>query len=653
MNKKIAIGIAALCAVIGMTSAIVSAEKAPIESSGVSSAVSQDRVYSVGSVSKVYVTTAVMQLADEGKVDIDSPVTDYIPDFAMADERYKDITVRMLMNHTSGIMGSIEKNSMLYADNDTSNYNSLLEMLSTQRLKAAPGEYAAYCNSGFDLLEMIVENVSGMSYTDYIRTNISDKLGAEHTGTPLDMFGRDDLAPIYCFGNIPHDYEYCMVLGTGGVYATASDVAEFGGTFFKGNNTLLSDNAKNEMATRWDSTNADQYKDGNGLGWDYVEKLHYEQAGIKVMSKGGDIGTMHAELMVAPDEEISVAVLSAGGGSNYNELMAQALLDVVLDERGKAVDKTMSDILLTDSIPDEYRKYEGCYSLTTSSGDRIMKLYFDDDTMYTETVGTGNSTRTRYKPTSEGSLTKVDEKGNISPDRTLLHFTEINGKVYIKGDMTSIVPGLGESHYSQYCGERIEDNTVSEGVRAKWNERSDRAIVAYSDKYSSTQYDKPFIRLLTDDELDGYIVDSLGMPYKMTDENKAEFFTSSPSSTTRDLRDIEIRDVSFADGTNGESVNVSTGCKYRFADELPELTKDISEINLNSDEARWYRIGADIGGGSITAERPENSVICVYNKYGELIYTTHMKDASAEIPLPADGYILFHGETGDSVKVFR
>ncbi|MBQ5418373.1 MAG: hypothetical protein IIU25_05090, partial [Oscillospiraceae bacterium] len=105
--------------------------------------------------------------------------------------------------------------------------------------------------------------------------NISDKICAYHTGTPLDMFGRDDLAPIYCFGNIPHDYEYCMSLGSGGIYATASDAAEFGGTFFTGDNTLLSENAKNDMATRWNSADADEYTDGNGLGWDYVEKLHY------------------------------------------------------------------------------------------------------------------------------------------------------------------------------------------------------------------------------------------------------------------------------------------------------------------------------------------------------------------------------------------
>ena len=76
-----------------------------------------ERVYCIGSVSKVYVTTAVMQLADKGLVDIDAPVTDYIPDFKMADPRYTRITVRMLMNHTSGIMGTQFGNMELYNDN--------------------------------------------------------------------------------------------------------------------------------------------------------------------------------------------------------------------------------------------------------------------------------------------------------------------------------------------------------------------------------------------------------------------------------------------------------------------------------------------------------------------------------------------------------
>ena len=66
----------------------------------------EDYIYCVGSVSKVYATAAVMQLVDEGKVELDAPVTDYVPEFRLADERYKKITVRMLMDHTSGMMGT-------------------------------------------------------------------------------------------------------------------------------------------------------------------------------------------------------------------------------------------------------------------------------------------------------------------------------------------------------------------------------------------------------------------------------------------------------------------------------------------------------------------------------------------------------------------
>ena len=101
-----------------------------------------DHIYGVGSVSKVYVTTAVMQLVEQGKVDLDLPVTEYIDDFTMADERYKDITVRMLMNHSSGLAGTSVKNFFLYGDNDYVATDSVLKNLKTQSLKADPGEYA-------------------------------------------------------------------------------------------------------------------------------------------------------------------------------------------------------------------------------------------------------------------------------------------------------------------------------------------------------------------------------------------------------------------------------------------------------------------------------------------------------------------------------
>ena len=79
---------------------------------------SEERLYCVGSVSKVYVTAAVMQLADKGLVDIDAPLTTYIPEFRMADPRYVMITVRMPMDHTFGIMGTVSLNMELYGEND-------------------------------------------------------------------------------------------------------------------------------------------------------------------------------------------------------------------------------------------------------------------------------------------------------------------------------------------------------------------------------------------------------------------------------------------------------------------------------------------------------------------------------------------------------
>ena len=251
--------------------------KAPMEMTSEKAALSvaddSEYIYCVGSVSKIYSTAAIMQLAGEGKIDIDKPVTEYIPDFRLADERYRDITVRMLMDHTSGIMGSTLKNAMLYGDNDQSSHDNMTGLLSSQRLKADPGRYAAYCNDGFVLLEIIIENVSGMSFTDYVEKNIAGRLGLENTGTPVDMIGSEKIVPAIRADNTRLDTEYCMGIGSGGVFATASDNALFGASFFTGDNRLLSEEAKNAMATRWSDN---EYGDASGLGWDYAEMPYYK-----------------------------------------------------------------------------------------------------------------------------------------------------------------------------------------------------------------------------------------------------------------------------------------------------------------------------------------------------------------------------------------
>ena len=659
MKKRIIVTISALCmagTVYASVGNAVNAEPVQSEHTAETTA-SQDRIYCIASVSKMYSALAVMQLVDEGKIELDAPVTKYLPDFKMNDERYKDVTVRMLMNHTSGISLGLPTNHYLYDDVDSFVHDNTLDIVSGARFKADPGEYASYNNMGFELMEHIVENVTGMSYTDYVRNNIASKIGADHTGTAWSLYAGDtgDSQVSLYRGFLPIEYPYEMAAGTGGIYATASDVANFGSAFFTGNDVLLSDEAKTQMSTRW---NDDAKYESYGLGWDFVEQVKYEKENIKVMGKGGDLPYMNSSLLVAPDEQISIAVLTAGNGSSqYAGLMASALMDVALEERGKAVsDLTPPEPEITDSIPDPYKKYEGLYCSGTFGIARICRITFDDTAMYKEDLGTDNASPERYRYTEDGGFVRVNDSGRMTADREIVYFEEKDGKIFIRTELFAVYPGLGNTADSMYTGEKMEENPVSPGAQQSWDELSQTVFVTYNEKWTSQNYETPFYQIVTDEAFPGYILtkNSRGAKAeKMTDEEHALFFTSIPSTANRDLYDIEITEQTYADKTSAVSLNLSDGTRCRSVDSLPEFTADTTEIPLHSGEAVWYRIRNDMGGKSIAVERPDNSAVFVYNKFRELLYSTHVRDAVNTIDLPPDGYIAFVGETGGSVKIFK
>jgi CubicO group peptidase (beta-lactamase class C family) len=129
--------------------------------------VETDTQFNIGSVSKIFTAAAVLILEQEGKLSLDKPVTDYLPDFTMKDDRYKDITVRMLLNHTLGLPGTYFKDSVTVVKNR--NYvEEALEALKTCNLMNDPGKISVYCNDGFTVAEAVIERVSGMSFPDFL-----------------------------------------------------------------------------------------------------------------------------------------------------------------------------------------------------------------------------------------------------------------------------------------------------------------------------------------------------------------------------------------------------------------------------------------------------------------------------------------------------
>ena len=617
-------------------------------------------IYCVGSVSKVYSTAAVMQLADEGLVELDAPVTEYIPGFKMADERYKDITVRMLMDHTSGIMGSTRFNCELYDDNDTYCHDHLLENLAKQRLKADPGKYAAYCNDGFDLLELIVENVTGMSYTDYVRENISDKIGVTDTGTPIDMFRNEKLVPSFSANGLPLDTSYCMAIGGGGIYATASDTAKFGAAFFTGDDTLISESAKNAMATRW---NDNEYSDENGLGWDYAEMLRYKQSGVKVIGKGGDVAMDHAFLLAAPDEHISVAVLSNGGDSSYNDLAAQALMDVCLNEKGITVtDPELPGCTIVDEIPDEYKAYEGMYIMNImGGGDTLCRVTFPENKyLHMEKISSRKTGYTDYVYTADGDFAELTyEVENSGFDKRLvggggsrLSFEKSQDGIFMKVSGGLFYPGLGSIDIKTYAGQMIYENEPGKDVPDGIKALDGKELLPVSDKYSSIIYDDTAIaqcHVVAD--LKGYVfITRNGMDclMKISDSKHLVSPNHIPSSSSRDIMDITIGN----DESGRQTIKTSFGMEYILSDDIPVFDASVKSVEI-TDNAEWYTISDSIANTPVTLKRPEKSNVIVFNKFDEPIYTSHVRDAGDVIPMPQGGKVLFLGEKGDVFGIVR
>jgi CubicO group peptidase (beta-lactamase class C family) len=296
--------------------------------------VDQHTVFNIGSVSKVFVATAIMLLVEEGKVDLDSPVTRYLPQFTMADKRYKDITVRMLLNHSSGLPGSTFWNS--FGDQYNRDiYPELLATLSLSTLKHRPGELATYCNDGFTLAEMIVAGVSGKSYGDFLAERIFKPLGMNHTGLGVGQLPAGFTpARFYRPDGKSEPLEIVSLRASGGLSSTAEDLCRFAAAFFQ-DSSILTAQSRTEMLQRQPSELQGKLRGDSfpfGLGWDYANITPYSPADLHFYGKTGGTGHYAAMLYTLPSQRISVAVIASGAQCDSPGI-ALKVLSAYLEEK--------------------------------------------------------------------------------------------------------------------------------------------------------------------------------------------------------------------------------------------------------------------------------------------------------------------------------
>jgi CubicO group peptidase (beta-lactamase class C family) len=342
-------------------------------------------LFNIGSISKVYVATAIMLLVDDGKVSLDKPVTDYLPEFRMADDRYRKITVRMTLNHVSGIPGTEGANSFGFKyDNNVK--QETINTLARAHLKHAPGAMAVYCNDGFTLAEMIVERVSGKKYINFLNERIFTRLGLKNTGMGVGMIQGKPVALYYDAktGKI-HPLETLSILGAGGLSSTAGELCRFVDAFSTGNK-LLKKASLDEMRKAQPSAFWGKLRNPTisfGLGWDFTGLPRYDAAGVQILGKSGGTGNYSSMVFTVPDKRISVAVIACGAESGAMKI-ALDILDAVLIEK-KLISKEEKTVLIppeAQKLPQDHASFGGYYANDTKLGQVVFDADKNSVTLY-------------------------------------------------------------------------------------------------------------------------------------------------------------------------------------------------------------------------------------------------------------------------------
>ncbi len=271
--------------------------------------------FRIGSVTKQFAAACILLLAEQGKLSVDDQLSKYISDYPKGDS----ITIHMLLNHTSGIknytsLPEFWPKAVLPLSTD-----SMIVLFKNKPLDFSPGTNWNYSNSGFFLLGVIVEKVSGKKFTDYLTENIIKKVGLKNTS----MDRLDSVLALRARGydkNRQGVWQQAMYISmeapysAGAMVSTVEDLYQW--TKALHNNRVLSASTTQKMLTPYKNNY------GYGIGIDSL-KTH------KRVAHSGGIPGFVSYLAYYPDDDVCVVVISNNSGNSSQ--LGMALASIMFD----------------------------------------------------------------------------------------------------------------------------------------------------------------------------------------------------------------------------------------------------------------------------------------------------------------------------------
>jgi len=284
-------------------------------------------IFRIGSGTKPFTWTAVMQLAEQGKLDLDEDINTYL-DFRIPDTYPQPITLKHLMTHTAGFEERYFEVAALDTDDQVPAREWLISHMPTR--VRPPGAVPAYSNYGTALAGYIVARVSGQPYEQYVQENILDPLGMVHTTVqspiPSDMRAHASKGYTYEDGRFQVFPDYLgqpALEPAGGMQASATDVARFMIAHLQGGRS--SDVKSTERRILKESTAQQMHTtlytpDPRLLGTAYGF-FDFSDNGQRTIGHGGESHPFNTLLLLLPNQNLGVFVVynSEGGGDLTNQ----------------------------------------------------------------------------------------------------------------------------------------------------------------------------------------------------------------------------------------------------------------------------------------------------------------------------------------------
>jgi len=287
-------------------------------------------VFHLASVGKQFTAMGILLLAEEGKLKVDDPIGTYLPQLARFGN---ELTIRHLLNHTSGLPEVYEDDSLFEAlleQSETPTNRDVLTVLSTLgELQSAPGAEFSYSNIGYEVLGSLIEAISGQPLRDFMQQRIFGPLKMDHTFSLPDPRRRSspEIAHSYttdggeatAYDSDPLD----NAVGSGSVYSTVEDLALYEQALT--NNTLVRESSMNEALTP--PTLADGSQSDYGFGWTVGD-----YNGVPSVSHDGHWLAFITAYARFPEQRLAVIVLLNRDYDLPEEDLAMQIADIYLEQ---------------------------------------------------------------------------------------------------------------------------------------------------------------------------------------------------------------------------------------------------------------------------------------------------------------------------------